>query len=118
MVDLIGPDVVDDVRELLHVREISVVQEQMSPRLMRILIDMVNPTRVECACAPNEPMDLVPFVKKQLGKIGTILARYASYHCLWTHLPSSTWSIEQFPRRIRQPAPFALRPAGTCPCPA
>jgi hypothetical protein len=47
VVDLVGPDVTDDAREVGGVRQVAVVQDQPRVRDVRVLVDVVDPAGVD-----------------------------------------------------------------------
>jgi len=74
MVDLIGPEVVDEIGHLLGIGQVAIVEKEPDIRKMRIFIEMVDPAAVEATGTANEAVDFVALMKKKFGKIGTVLA--------------------------------------------
>ena len=77
VVDLIGLDVVQQIRQLSRHGEIAVIQEKVCSRVMHVLEEMVDPVGVEGARAADEPVDLVSLAQEQLREVRAILARDA-----------------------------------------
>lgn len=73
MVDLVRPDVVNQVCKLLHAGEVSIMEEQPRVRVMEVLIEMVDAAGVERAGPADEAVDLVALGKQQFGKIRPVL---------------------------------------------
>ncbi len=74
MIDLIRPRVVDQVGELFPVGQIAVVQEQPGGRVVRVLVDVLDPVGVERAGFPNQTVDFIAFGEQEFGQIRSILA--------------------------------------------
>jgi hypothetical protein len=45
------------------------VEEEAGVGIVRILVEMIEPLRVECAGSPDQPVDCIPLGQKQLGEI-------------------------------------------------
>jgi hypothetical protein len=50
------------------------VEEETRSRLVDVLIDVVEPFRVQAGCTALHPVHFVSFGKKELGEIRTVLA--------------------------------------------
>ena len=69
VVDLVGLDLLNDADQVGAVRQVPVVQDQTRISLMRILIEVVDPARVEAAGPALDAMNDVPLLEKQLCQI-------------------------------------------------
>ena len=74
MVDLVPPDIIHHICDLLGIGEIAVVQEEPGAGFMRVDIDGIYPARVEGGGPAHHPVDFVPFRKQQFGKVRPVLA--------------------------------------------
>jgi hypothetical protein len=74
MIDLIRLNIVDKITQLPTVIQVSVMEEELLARDVRIAVDVIDPVGVEGARSPDQSMDFTPFGKKQLGQIRTILS--------------------------------------------
>src|SRR5690348_5704863 len=79
MVHLIRTHVIDQTDELLEVREIAIVARQPALRIVGVLINMLDAPCIERGRAPNQPMNIVAFIKEQFRQIRTVLSRQAGY---------------------------------------
>ncbi len=61
VIDFVGLKIVKEFDQIDRVSQVSVVEKQMYPVNMRILIKMLNTSRVECAGSPDNPMNLITF---------------------------------------------------------
>jgi hypothetical protein len=77
MVNLVRPQLVEQLGEPHRVRQVAVVQEETHPHDVRILVQMVDALRVEIRRPPDETVDFVALRKQQLRQIGAVLARDA-----------------------------------------
>ena len=59
VIDLIRPDLVEEVRELARISKIAVVQDETGLRVMRILVEMLDPLRMKDTRPPDQPVDRV-----------------------------------------------------------
>ena len=101
VVDLVGLDVVDEVRELPAVRQVAVMEEQPGAGGVGVDIDVVEPLRVEGGGAADDPVDLVPLRHQELHEVRSVLAGDAGDqrlgHCFRT--PWRTW-IDRYYRSL------------------
>ena len=81
VVNLVRLKLVDQFDEIYGVREVAVVKEKLHAMHMRILIQVVDAIRVECARAADDAMDLVTFAKQEIGEIGSVLPCDAGDQC-------------------------------------
>jgi hypothetical protein len=61
------------------------VQEEVRLSLVRILVQVVNPSGVERGSTALHAMHNIAFGQKQLGEIGTVLACNAGYESGFRH---------------------------------
>jgi hypothetical protein len=54
-------DIVDQVRDLLAIDQIAIMQKQPRLRLMHILIDMLDTVRIKRTGAADNAVDLIAF---------------------------------------------------------
>src|ERR1700727_896608 len=72
------------------------MQKQMDPVHMRVLVQMIDPSRIKSTGPPDDPMDLVPFRQQEVRQVRAILARDPSNKCF-------------FHSNIRRPPPAASK---------
>ena len=63
VINLIGFNVEDQVRQTLAIRQIAVVQKQTCAALMWINIKMINSTGIETTGSSDKSMNTIPFFK-------------------------------------------------------
>jgi hypothetical protein len=69
VINLIGFDIINDMRQLARIGKIAVMKKQSRASDMRVGIDVVYPARVEGARTPNKAMDFIPFGEQEFGKV-------------------------------------------------
>src|SRR5271166_4484024 len=111
VINFFGPKFVNEFDQIDRVSQVSVVEKQVYPVNMRILIKMVNASRVECAGSPDNSMNLVTFRQQQVGQVGAVLACNSSNKCLF-HLTLAADASEgsrlcRVRSRVQDPGPFA-----------
>ena len=74
MIHLVGPDFVEEVRQLARVGKITIMKEEAAVSLVRVLVEMFQPLCMEGARPADETMDHIVLGKEELGEIRTILA--------------------------------------------
>jgi len=74
VVDFIRFKIEDQICQTLAVRQVSIMQEQTSAALMRILVDVIDTARRERARSTNKAVNRVALFEQQFGKIRAILA--------------------------------------------
>jgi hypothetical protein len=74
MIYLVWSGRLDNAPQASRISKISVMQEEPHIRLVAILVQVVNTVRIETRGTPNDPMNYVSLSKKELGKVGTVLA--------------------------------------------
>lgn len=81
VVDLVGGDGVERAAEGGGVGEVGVVEPHRGPRgrrhRVRVVVDVVQPLRVEVGGAADEAVHLVPLGEKQLRQVAPVLPRDA-----------------------------------------
>lgn len=77
VVDLVRPDVAQQIHQSDPVGEVGVVQDERTVVLLRSLVDVVDPLGVEARRAAYQSMDRVPLVEQQLGQVRTVLSGHA-----------------------------------------
>ena len=73
VVDLVGVDLVEQVDEGDAVVEVAVVQEQVAPGGVGVLVDAVQALGVEGGGAADDAVDLVALAQQQLGQVRPVL---------------------------------------------
>ena len=73
VVNLIGLHLLDDPDQVGAVGEVAVVEHQPRITFMRVLVEMIDPTGVEAARTPLDPMHLIPLLQQQLRQVATVL---------------------------------------------
>jgi hypothetical protein len=63
MIDFIWLDFIKEVCQLAGVGKVSIMQEEASIRIVRILIEMINPLCMKSARPPHKPMYCIAFVE-------------------------------------------------------
>jgi len=61
------------------------MQDETAAAFVRVLIQVINPVRVEQRCASLDPMNLVAFREEKLRQIGSILPGDAGDQCFLCH---------------------------------
>jgi len=74
MIDFIGLDVIDKIRELPGIREIAIMEEELVALCMGVRIDMVDTAGIEGAGTADKAVDFITLREKEFGKVGTVLA--------------------------------------------
>ncbi len=77
----LGPEIINFIRldrsdQLIQragIVQIPIDQPQPRIRHMRVLIDRVDPSRVEGAGSPDDAVDLIPFGEQQLSQVRSVL---------------------------------------------
>ena len=74
VVDLVGLQLVDQLRQRHRLGEVAVVHEQAHAPLVGVAVEVVDPLRVEARGAADDPVHLVPAPEQQLGEVRAVLA--------------------------------------------
>ena len=83
VVDLVRPDLLEEVGELAGDGEVAVVE--IDPRLgvVEVLVEVVDPVGVEGAGPADEAVDLVALAEQEFGQVGAVLAGDAGDECFF-----------------------------------
>jgi len=73
MINLIGLQFIKKLYKIHRIAEITVMQEHSDPVHVRVGVEVVNARSVECAGAPNDPVDFVAFLEQQISQITSVL---------------------------------------------
>jgi hypothetical protein len=60
---------IKELNQIGRIGDIAVVKKQSNAIDVRVLVEMIDPPRVESGGAPDYPVHLVAFGEKQLGQI-------------------------------------------------
>ena len=74
IVDLVWLRLLHDANEVGRIGHVAVVQDELLVRLVRVLIEMLDATRVEGRRPALDPVDRVALLQQELRKIGAVLA--------------------------------------------
>ena len=91
VVDFVRPDLLEEVGERARNGKIAVVEIDPSLGVVEVLVEMVDPVRVEGAGPADEPVDLVTLPEQEFGQIRSVLAGDARDQCFF-HLYSLYFS--------------------------
>lgn len=69
MVDLVGLDLADQVRELPGDGQVAVVEVEARLGVVDVAVKVVDPVGVEGAGPPDEAVDLVAFAEQELRQV-------------------------------------------------
>jgi hypothetical protein len=67
MINLIRPNIVENIGGLLRIREISIMEKKSGCRLMWIRINVINSSSVESASSSDNTVNFVATGKQQLS---------------------------------------------------
>jgi hypothetical protein len=81
VIDLLGSHLIEEVSELGRIGKVAVVQEKTSIGVMRGLVQVVYPLRMERASPSDQPVHRVAFGEQQFGQVGPILPSDAGDQC-------------------------------------
>src|SRR5262245_14285704 len=85
VVNLVGLDVAQNLVERARVVQVAVEEAHPPPRLVRVLVDVVNAFGVERAGAAYDAIHVIALAEQQLGQIASILAGDACYQRFLRH---------------------------------
>ncbi len=85
VINLVRLQVVDELHEVHAVGKVAIVKEQADTVDVRVRVDVVDAGGVEGARAADDSMNLVAFVKQEVGKIGSILPGDTRDECFLFH---------------------------------
>ncbi len=74
VIDLVGANLVEEVGELARIGEIAIVQDDAGLGVVWILVEMLDPLRMEGTGPPDQPVDRVALREQQLTKVRAVLA--------------------------------------------
>ncbi len=74
VVHLVGCDLAQRHRQRAGVGKVAVVKLQPRPRLVRVLVDVIEPVGVEARRAPDDAVDVVALSQEQLREVAAVLA--------------------------------------------
>jgi chromatin remodeling complex protein RSC6 len=83
MVDLIGLKLIYKLDKVRGVRKVTIVQMHANPIDVRILIQMLDAGRVECAGTADNTMHFIAFCQKKIRKVRSVLACDTSDECFF-----------------------------------
>ena len=106
VVDLVGVDLVQQRDQAGAVGEVAVVQEELGLRVVRVLVEVVDPGRVERRGPTDQPVDLVPLAQQQLGQVGPVLPGDSGDECA---LRSTCPLVRLRGFRVQYPNPSVVR---------
>ena len=98
IVDLVRLRLLHDADQVGRIRHVPVVQDELLVRLVRILVEMFDPPRVEGRRPALDPVDGVALLQEQLGEIGTVLPGRAGDQ---RDLPYPVLRHQSTPRSVR-----------------
>ena len=70
-------DLLQDMAKRRSVGEVSVMQREVDPAGVRVVIEVIDPIRIEQARPANDAVHLVSFIEKKRGEVRPVLARDA-----------------------------------------
>ena len=85
MIHLVRLRLVHQARQAAPVRHVAIVQEELHPRRVRVLIQMVDTLRIETRRTADQAMHLIPLLQQQLGQIRPVLSRDTRDKCNLAH---------------------------------
>src|SRR5215813_14542765 len=85
VVNLVGLDVAQNLVERARVVQVAVKEAQSQPRLVRVLVDVVNAFSVKRAGAASDAIYIIATAQQQLGQIASVLAGDARYQRFLRH---------------------------------
>ena len=88
VVDFIGPHLLDDPDEVGAVGEVSVVEKEAHPLLVRVDIEVVDPVGVKEARPPFYPVHLIALLEQEFGEVGPVLSGNAGDKCFFHAISS------------------------------
>jgi len=81
VIDLFGAHLVEEVGELARIGKVAIVQEEARIGVVRVLVQVVDPLRVERAGPADQPVYDVALGEQQLCQVGAILPGDTSDQC-------------------------------------
>ena len=74
VVELVRPHLRDDLEAVGRVGEVAVVEDELARVDVRVLVQALDPARVERRRPPDHAVHLVPFAQQQLREVRAVLA--------------------------------------------
>ena len=81
VVDFVGFQIQYQIGQTLAIRQVTVVQKQAITGLMRICVDMVDPSGGERGSTPHQTMHRITFFQQQFSKVRTVLTSDSGNEC-------------------------------------
>ena len=81
VVDFVRLYLLHEANEVGRVRQVTIVEMKPLVLDMRILIDVLDPSRVKRGRTPLHAMDDIALFQQESRKIGSVLSGDASYQC-------------------------------------
>ena len=78
MINFVWFQVINQIRQLLGVRQVPIVQEETDSRFMGVFVQVIDTACIKSARPADQAMHFVAFVKQQFREVGTILSCNAS----------------------------------------
>ncbi len=79
VIDFVGLGFLDDADQIGRIRHVAIVQDEARILFVRILIDVLDASRVERRGAPLHPVHDISLFQQQLCQIGPVLTRNTRY---------------------------------------
>ena len=73
VVDLVGLHFLNDADQVGAVRQVAIVQVEALVVDVRVLVDILDPSRVETGRPALHPVDFATLLQQQVGKVSAIL---------------------------------------------
>jgi hypothetical protein len=74
VVDLVGLELVEELGQRRRVGQVPVVGEKADARLVRVVVEVIDPVGVEARGTADDAVDLVALLQQELGQVGAVLA--------------------------------------------
>ena len=74
VVDLVRLDLLDDADQVGGVGQVPVVELELDVRVVRVLIEVVDPVGIEQGSPALDAVDLITFGQQQFSQVGAVLA--------------------------------------------
>lgn len=110
VVDLVGPDLLDDADQVGGVRQVAVVQEKAPACCMGVLVEVIDAVGVEERGPALDPVHLVALAQQEFRQIRPVLSGHAGdkrlFHLSPDALRVSAAQALGFPQRTHKFRPF------------
>ena len=77
IVDFIRQGILDDANQAGRVRQVAMMQKEAASLFVRILVKMIDTSRIEHRCSALDAMHDVIFLEQELREISAVLAGYS-----------------------------------------